>query len=215
MTKRIKKKPGDPTAAQKAAATRKRNKLKADKPTAVLISTEKPDVEKTDVKITPYPRTGDNPNFENVLDNVGSEDGRPLKTEPAAPAEPAAPTPAIPAEPMTVDDVAEWLDVPFSFWAEVNKLPGLALTPKEAKSIAEPLARILNRHKVSGLLHPDVFDGMKIAARLKPLMSERFVAIKIERGKRAAAGDPAEVLRPGPTRATPVQGAAATKPRTV
>jgi len=151
---------------------------------------DKPDVEKSPVKITPYPRTGDNKEFEAILDKVGLDPKSSPESKPATPAKPAKPAgPATGDEILTVADVAEWVDAPFVFWAEINKLPGLALKPKEANSVAEPLTKILNRHGAGGLLHPDVFDTMKIAARLKPILSDRLAALKTERARRAAAAD--------------------------
>ena len=211
MTKPVKRKKGDPSPAQKAAATRKRNKEQAQK-YAEAAKVEKPAVEKTDVKITPYPRTGDNRNFEDILDHVGSADGRPLKTEPA---KPAAPTPAIPAELLTVEDVAEWVAWPFLLWAQSNDLDSLQLSAKEAASVAEPLTTILNRHGATKYLPPDAIDGLKVAARVTPILSDRFAAIKSERGKRGPPGKPGDALRPGPAATVPVQGAQATKPREV
>jgi len=208
MTKPIKRKPGDLSPAKKAAATRKRNKLEA----AAKAKAEKPAVEKPDVKITAYPRTGDNKDFEDVLDNVGSADGRPVKTEPA---KPAAPTPAIPAALLTVADVAEWVAWPFLLWSQSNNLESLQLSPKEAASVAEPLTTILNRHGAAKHLPPDAIDGLKVAARVTPILSDRFAAIKSEREKRAAAGKPGKPNVTATQYAEIPQGGQATKPKEV
>ncbi len=222
MTKRVKRKPGDPTPAQKAVATKKRKKLEAEQVKKKTDNTSsptrsdpssKPLIEKPDVVITPYPRTGDNKNFEDVLDNVGSADGRPVKTEPA---KPAVPTPAITAELLTVEDVAEWVAWPFLLWAQSNDLERLAISAKEATSVAEPLTTILNRHGAAKHLPPDAIDALKVGARVTPILLDRFAAIKQERIRRkavAAGASPAAAaqasVQPG------AQGAAATKPKEV
>ena len=213
MAKRVKRKPGDPSPAQKAAATRKRNKLQAEEYArqAQPAKAEKPDIEKSNVEVTPYPRAVDNKKFEGALDNIGSAAARPVETEPA---KPAAPTPAIAVELLTAADVAEWVAWPFLLWSQNNDMPSLQLSAKEATSVAEPLTTILNRHGAAKHLPPDAIDALKIGARVTPIMSDRFAAIKSEREKRAAAGE-GDKHSPAPFATATVQGAQATKPKEV
>jgi len=187
---------------------------------------EKPTIEKSDVKVTSYPRAGDNPDFEGVLDRVGleSQERERIESEgykPEAgsdrPEEPPQklPQPAT-GEILKIGDVAEWVAWPFTIWAQLNQLPSLAVSPKEARSVAEPLTRILNRHGASRLLPPDYVDGLIASARLSPIMGDRFAAVKNERDRRAAAGEPSpSKVAPGPAGRKVDQGAAATKPREV
>lgn len=177
--------------------------------------TAKPDIEKSDVKITPYPRTGDNKEFENILDGVGVEK-EPASKQPAAKPKPPD-GPALTPEILNVEDVAEWVAWPFMLWAQVNDLATLALSPKEARSLAEPLTSILNRHGATRVLPPDVIDGLKVSARLTPIMADRFAGIKNEHAIRAAAGK-SSPSRPAPIRpavTAVAQGGQATKPREV
>lgn len=168
------------------------------------------------MKITPYPRTGDNKEFEDVLDNIGLEAKSSPASKSATPAKPAKPAgPATGDEILTVEDVAEWVAWPFMLWAQSNNFGKLALSSKEATSVAEPLTSILNRHGASRVLPPDVIDGLKAGARLTPIMGDRVAAIKTERARRAAGGRPETskaTVSPGPN--VP-QGGQATKPKEV
>ena len=150
-----------------------------------------------------------------MLDNVGSADGRPgtAATMPATQSHPDKPV--VPAELLTVADVAEWVAWPFLLWSQSNDLPSLQLSGKEATSVAEPLTTILNRHGATKYLPPDAIDGLKVAARVTPILSDRFAAIKSEREKRAAPGKSYAAQTPGWADTAPVQGAQATKPREV
>jgi len=223
MTKKKKKKPTKKAAgkspAQKAADTMRKRRLDAaakEAAVGAIFSDKKPDVERSNVKITVYPRTSDNKEFENILDgNLGEE------KEPASKPEAATPKPpeSKPARPVVLQmyDVAEWVAWPFMLWAQVNNLPGLALSRKEARSVAEPLTSILNRHGVAGVLPPDVVDGLLLSARLSPIIGDRVMGIKQERARRAAGGTVTPPTRPapGPGRMEYRQGAQATKPKEV
>jgi len=228
MTKK-KKKTSKKSPAQKAADTmreRRADKAAKEAGRAGILRDNaaaiKAIVEKTHVEVTPYPRAGDNKDFEGVLDRVGLESQERKKTEfsgvgsdkPEQPPQ-KLPQPAA-GEVLKVSDIAEWVAWPFTFWAQVNALPGLALSQKEARSVAEPLTRILNRHEASRLLPPDYVDGLIASARLSPIMGDRLAAVKKERDRRAAAGEPSpSKVAPGPAGKKVDQGAAATKPREV
>lgn len=214
--KKNKKKTSEKSLAQKAAEIlRKRKAEELGKIAGTFHGvTAKPDIEKSDVKITPYPSTGDNKEFEKILDGVGVEK-EPASKPPAAKPKPPD-GPAAGDEMLTVEDVAEWVAWPFMFWALMNKLPDLGLSSKDARSVAEPLTSILNRHGVTKVISPDIVDGMKATARLTPIMGDRVYAIKKERARRAAAGgrSPSSPAPRQPTIEYP-QGGQATKPKEV
>lgn len=226
MTNKKKKKPSKKkkaaagkSPAQKAADTmRKRRLEEAAKKAGRLggVTDKKPDEERPDVEITPYPRTSDNKEFENILDADLGEEKKPAPPPASAkPAEPEKPAEVIP-EKLVITDVVEWVGWPFMLWAQVNSLPPLALTPKEAMSLAVPLTSILNRHGASRLLPPDYIEGLTIAARLEPIVAQRFTRIKTERARRAASGTVTPTRpAPGPSRMEYPQGAQATKPKEV
>lgn len=178
------------------------------------LSIERPDVEKSNVEITPYPRTSDNKEFESILNgNLGEEKEPASKPQAAKPKAPDAP--ALTPEILDVADVAEWVAWPFMFWAQINSMPTLRLLPQEATSLAEPLTSILNRHGATRVLPPDAIDGLKVSARLTPIMADRFRGIQTERARRAAGGGSPSRPAPGPSRMEYPQGAQATKPKEV
>jgi len=163
-------------------AEKKKAEQKADKPL----------IEKPDVKVTPYPRTGDNPEFEGVLDRVGLEAQN------------------------------EWVGWPFLLWAQANELDSLTLSTKEALSVAEPVTAILNRHGTGRIIPPDYVDALRAGARLTPILGDRLRWIKKERERRAAAGggdshEPTPFVKEqggnGPVKVQ--QGAKATKPKVI
>ncbi len=216
--------PGEKSPAQKAADTMRKRRLdaaakkKADSLNSPTSSSDssKPAVEKSKVKVTPYPRTGENAAFEGVLDRVGLEAQKPGQKEPATEQNPAQGT-----EILTVGDVAEWIAWPFMLWAQQNELPALALTTKEAVSIAEPVTAILNRHAVGKVIPPDYLDALRAGGRLTPVVQDRFHKIKMERQRRAASGGdshgPVATIKEqgGKIGVKVQQGATATKPREV
>ncbi|KKN30919.1 hypothetical protein LCGC14_0829100 [marine sediment metagenome] len=213
MTKKKKasKKADKRTPGQKGADTRR--KMRDDAMARKLGA-----VEKSPVTVTPYPRAGDNPEFEGVLDRVALEKESSPASKPATmPATQSQPDkPAVGGEILSIADVAEWVAWPFMLWAQMNDLASLALSTKEAKSVAEPLTSILNRHGASRVLPPDVVDGLKASARLTPILGDRFEAIKKEKDRRANAGEPTPTnVASGPVGKKVDQGAAATKPREV
>ncbi len=198
-----KKKTAPRTKSQKAA----RRKADARK-NAKTTPAAKPKEERPDVEVTVYPRAGDNPDFEGVLDQAGT-DGGSAGTGKGTGKGSAADKPQI----LGIDDVAEWVGWPFALWAQSQDLPGLSIDKAEAKSIAEPLASILNRHGVSEIIPPDVVDGLRIGARATPVIAERLTRIKQERERRAGQGRPVNQARPAGTGGRrPVQGSGHTKP---
>jgi len=151
-------------------------------------------------QVTPYPRAGENKEFEQVLQEAIPKQPGQAKT---------AEKPEGPGNgQLQVDDVAEWVSYPFLVWAETQKISQLKITEKEAQSVAEPLTRILNRHNVGDLIPPDVLDGMQALGRVTPLMKNRFDMIKAERIRRRSGSGQGG---PAPT-AKSAQGAPATKP---
>lgn len=166
-------------AAKKAATTRA--KLKAEK--AAKLQAERPPVEKSDVQMTPYPRAGDNPEFQAFINEAKAQADR--QDDRRDPGQRQAP-----GELLQVKDVAEWCAWPFMVWAQSQNIKTLMLTDAEANDLAEPLTNILNRHGVADIVSPDVLDALKFAARATPVMTDRFGQIKRERQKRAGKGVP-------------------------
>lgn len=149
-------------------------------------------------QVMPYPRAGDNKEFERLL-------GEAMPPKPESAQEKAEPS--VEGE-LQVADVAEWVSYPFFVWAESQKLPQLKINDKEACSVAEPLTRILNRHNVGKVIPPDVLDGLQVVGRVTPLMKQRFDKIKAERIRRrseAGQGGPAPKAPQGAPPAKPVE----------
>jgi len=193
-------------AAKKAAETRRR---KREEKAAAM----KPAIERPDVKVTPYPRAGDDPAFQAVLDRAAAS-AEQAKAERTQQQEQSA-GPEEPEQLLSESDVREWVAWPFMLWAQANGMESLLLSAREAESLAEPLTSILNRHGVGSVLPPDAVDALRLGARITPVMAERFSQIKHERQKRAGHGGPRN-----PERGTehggaarPVQGAAISEPK--
>lgn len=160
---------------------------------------EKPAIEKPDIEPTPWPRAGDNKEFEEIL---GKE---PDLTEPEA-GEPKRPEEL----GLKINDVAEWVKWPFQIWSTSQDLPPI-IKPNEALEIAEPLTRILNRHGVGDKIPPDVVDGMLVVGRTFPVIKRGNDVVKLERQRRAKAGPGSKT---GPIGQAP-QGAPSTKPKEI
>lgn len=185
------------TAKKKRGRPKKKKAIKkqaAEKPTA-----EKPIIEKSDVETKPWPRAGDNKEFEEIL---GKE---PDPTEPRTD-EPKG----LEDVGLKTKDVAEWVKWPFQVWSTSQDLPPI-IKPNEAIEIAEPLTRILNRHGLGEKIPPDVIDGMQVAARTIPVIKHGNDIVKLERKRRAKAGQGTEA---GPGRQAP-QGAPLSKPKEI
>jgi len=206
-------------AAKKAAATRRRQR--AEKEAAIKKGApdldpqkKRPDVERPDVEVTPYPRAGESADFVAFLDQVRSQSEHDKARRESERTQAA--NPIEPAEPLSVKDVAEWVAWPFLVWSQSQKMQSLMLSDAEAASLAEPLTSILNRHGAGDLIPPDYLDGLKLAARATPVMTQRFSLIKAERQKRGGQGGPQP---PGPAAehggSSPVQGAPMSKPKEV
>lgn len=168
-----------PTGRPKGRKDAKPRKKKAVKKTAK----KRPAVETPDVKVIPYPRAGENPAFENLLDKMKDQVHEPEPRAVAAKEEPRI---------LTAPDVAELVKWPFEIWAQSQKLEKLRISDEEAKSVADPLTRILERHNVGRFIPPDALDGIQVAARVTPIMTERFKALKEERAKRGTEGSPSQ-----------------------
>ena len=98
-------------AAKKAAATRRQKKAERE-------AAMRPAVERPDVEVTPYPRAGDNPAFEDVLGRA-SASAEKAKADRAGRQEQSA-GPAEPEELLSESDVREWVAWPFMLWAQAN-----------------------------------------------------------------------------------------------
>ena len=147
-------------ASKKAAETRRRQKAEQQPP-----------------EVTPYPQAKENPEFEGLLDGLDRKADQPVPA--------GQPGPGPGDQLLDPGDIAEWVAWPFMTWAQYNKLPYLKLTDQEARSVAQPLTNILNRHGVGDVIPPDLLDGLKLAGRITPIMQHRFNLIKAERAKRA------------------------------
>ena len=194
-------------AAKKAAATRRQQRAEKEQKL-------KPDVERPNVEVTPYPRTGDSLEFKAFLEETRLEAEQEKAQRESERAQAAKPVE--PGELLKAQDVAEWVAWPFLAWAQSQNMKSLLLTDAEALSLAEPLTSILNRHGVGDLIPPDMLDGLQFAARATPVMTSRFGQIKAERQKRGGQGGP---QTPGWTAGQggppPVQGAPSSKPKEV
>jgi len=183
-------------AKAKKSAKKKKVKKKAavKKPLA-------PAIEQSQVKTTPWPRAGDNAEFEDILkEDMPAIDG----PSPKPKADAAEPKEQEDAE-LKTSDVAEWVIWPFALWSTSQNLP-MIIKPKEAIEIAEPLTRILNRHGISQRIPPDVIDGLQVLGRTVPVVKRGSELVKTERQRREVQGGP--VAPPGPT----PQGARRTEP---
>jgi len=185
------------TTKKKRGRPKKKKAIK--KPAVEKPAIEKPAIEKSDVETTPWPRAVDNKKFEEILGKEPDQT-EPRPDEPKQPEEPG----------LKINDVAEWVKWPFQIWSTSQDLPPI-IKPAESLEIAEPLTRILNRHGVGEKIPPDVIDGMQVAARTIPVIKHGNDIVKLERQRRAKAGQGKEA-RPG--RQAP-QGAPASKPKEV
>lgn len=168
----------------KGARDKKKRKLKKTAKKKSIKSAKKPKPKLTkEVKpagppeVTPYPRAGENPEFRRLLDELGSIE---VESRPADPGD----AEAAGAPEITTKDLAAIIKWPFDLWGESQQLPALRLSDKEAISVAEPLSRIMNRHQIAGVLPPDAIDAILFAARVTPVVTTRFTAVKVERQRR-------------------------------
>lgn len=162
-------------------------------------ATEKPLVEYSPVEPKPWPRAGDNKEFQAILD------------EAVPPIEPKLDESKEPDERrLEIEDVAEWVTWPFSLWSQSQKLQPI-IQSDEALEIAKPLTRILNRHGVSDRIPPDLLDGMQVIGRTIPVVKRGNVMIELERQRRAKAGPGTEAVKGNRS----PQGAPPTEPKEV
>jgi len=196
-------------AAKRAAATRKKQREQK----AATLQGHRPAVETSDVKVTPYPRTGDSPEFVEFIDQQRRVKAQAEQTERTEQLK--SEQPPQPVELLQVADVAEWVAWPFMIWGQANDLPSLMLSSTESRELAEPLTSICNRHGVGDLIPPDLLDGLKFFARATPVMTDRFKSIKAERIRRGDGSSQTSSVtgrkgvRPG------AQGAPMTAPKEV
>lgn len=212
--KKVKKKTRKQRSIENKAAFAAKRKAEADaraeaklkkkaikKPAAKKPAAEKPAAEYSPVDPKPWPRAGDNKEFQAILD------------EAAPPVEPKKQTDEQKDQEerrLEIEDVAEWVTWPFTLWSQSQKLQPI-VTPEEAIEIAKPLTRILNRHGVSDKIPPDLLDGMQVMGRTIPVIKRGSTMVKQERQKRVVAGQGKDA---GPGRQAP-QGAPPTKPKEV
>jgi hypothetical protein len=181
---------------KKKTKKRKRPKKKQAKKPA------KPPIEKPEIETTPWPRAGDNKEFEEILAAEQPE----IKPQAQA-AEPGAPEETI----LNVKDVAEWVKWPFALWSTTQGLPAI-IRENEALEIADPLTRIMNRHGVGGVIPPDVVDGLQIAGRTLPVIKRGHDMVQLERQRRTKAGQAKDGTGSQGSNKPAPQGAPAGKP---
>ena len=189
---KLKKKAIKKPAAKKPAA---------EKPAAEKPAVEKPAVEYSPVEPKPWPRAGDNKEFQAILDEAAP---------PLEPKDSADESKEPEERRLEIADVAEWVTWPFTLWAQSQKLQPI-IQPEEALEIAQPLTRILNRHGASDKIQPDLLDGMQVIGRTIPVVKRGNAMIQLERQKRAAAGPGKETAKG----ITAPQGAPPHKPKSV
>jgi len=194
-----KNKPG----RKKGTTKQKIKERAAAKQAAEKQAAERPAIEKSDVTTTPWPRAGENKEFEEIL-----SESVPVQTP--AQAAKIIKDRADEQAGLKVEDVAEWVKWPFQLWSTSQSLPPI-IQPNEAREIAEPLTRIVNRHGVGEKIPPDVIDGMQVVARTLPVVKRGNDLVKSERTKRAKAGQGTEARHGGQA----PQGAPQTKPQSV
>lgn len=199
MKKKTRKRLEKKKSAKKKSAKKKPAKKPAAPPAPPAAQ---PAIEKSDVETKPWPRAGDNKEFEEILTDFNGDHSHPPKAETAETEEPEI--------ALKTSDVAEWVKWPFQLWSTSQHMPPI-IQPNEAIEIAEPLTRILNRHGVSEKIPPDVIDGMQVVGRTIPVFNRGSAMVKLERERRAHAEPGGQ---PAPTSSTP-QGAPATQPKEV
>jgi len=188
-------------AAKRKAEAEARAEAKAKRTKKPAAKKPKPAVEKSTVESVPWPRAGDNKEFQAILDEA---------VPPVEPKERADESREPEERRLEVEDVAEWVTWPFTLWSQSQKIPPI-ITPEESIEIAKPLTRILNRHGLSDRIPPDLLDGMQVMGRTIPVIKRGNVMIQQERHRRAEAGQGKDA---GPGRQAP-QGAPPTKPKEV
>ena len=188
-------------AEAEARAEAKLKKPATKKPAAKKPAAEKPAAEYSTVESKPWPRAGDNKEFQAILDEavppVESKDRTDESKEPEE-------------RRLEIEDVAEWVTWPFTLWAQSQKLQPI-IQPEESIEIAKPLTRILNRHGISDRIPPDLLDGMQVIGRTIPVVKRGNAMVQLERQRRTEAG-------PGKEAAKGIkspQGAPAHKPESV
>ena len=188
-------------AAKRKAEAEARAEAKLKKKAIKKPAAKKPAIEKSTVESVPWPRAGDNAEFQKILDEA---------VPPVEPKEPADESREPDERRLEVEDVAEWVTWPFTLWSQSQKLPPI-IQPEESIEIAKPLTRILNRHGLSDRIPPDLLDGMQIMGRTIPVIKRGNVMVQQERHRRAEAGQGTDA---GPGHQAP-QGAPPTKPKEV
>ncbi len=118
MTKKKKQKRSERSAENKRKWAEKRAREAAERKAAKKKvvkkkSIKKPAIEKSEVEATPWPRAGDNKEFEDLLD-------QPEPAQPKAAAETKEPDAV-----LKVADVAEWVKWPFALWSTSQDLPSI------------------------------------------------------------------------------------------
>lgn len=160
----------------KKDSQKRKTKKTASKPSQKISPEQKPSFEPAKIEVTPYPRSGDNPEFVKMLDDLTNnqkpESPHSFSTQPGKVTNQSA------SAPLKEFDVAEIVGLPFLLWSNVNKLDSLRLSKDEKLSLSEPLCNILNRRDVGKYLNPDILDGIVLAGRLSPIMLYRFNLIQ-------------------------------------
>lgn len=146
-------------------------------------------------KVTPHPRVGDevdkygprNLDFEDKLGAVGA------KPEPKQPRPETKAPPKEEQSQLEIKMIADFLKLPFTFWAARIEFPGVRLTDNEAREWAEPTKTLLNHYMP--LIPPIGYAWIAWAITTITIMDKRLELIAAEKSKRTKQ-EPAPVQGP-------------------
>ena len=145
--------------------------------------------------VTPHPRVGDdvdkygprNLDFEDKLGAVGA------KPQPKQPRPETKAPPKEEQSQLEIKMIADFLKLPFTFWAARINFPAVRLTDNEAREWAEPTKTLLNHYMP--LIPPIGYAWIAWAITTITIMDKRLELIAAEKSKRTKQ-EPAPVQAP-------------------
>lgn len=146
-------------------------------------------------KVTPHPRVGDevdkygprNLDFEDKLGAVGA------KPQPKQPRPETKAPPKEDQSQLEIKMIADFLKLPFTFWAARIKFPAVRLTDNEAREWAEPTRTLLDHYMP--LIPPIGYAWIAWGITTITIMDKRLELIAAEKTKRTKQ-EPAPVQAP-------------------